>query len=154
LTEEVTNELDSWVKYKYRTRRACYQQDNEAESKKTVTEYITLSVKRADLVFAMYRDKQTPAPYSLYADLADSFAKTLDRMGNGKRDDNNGRYRQITLHSFRRFVKTTISYLFKKIEPYLTFLNIYQLERQGARYSIQDRRIRISKSNFYRTRQD
>ena len=80
MTEEVTNELDSWVKYKYRTRRACYQQDNEAESKKTVTEYITLSVKRADLVFAMYRDKQTPAPYSLYTDLTGSFAKTLDRM--------------------------------------------------------------------------
>ena len=68
--------------------------------------------------------------------------------------------RQITLHSFRRFVKTTISDLgyadyseyfighsgstywrkkdsekaeiFRKIEPYLTFLNVHQLERQGA----------------------
>ena len=68
--------------------------------------------------------------------------------------------RQITLHSFRRFVKTTISdlgyadyseyfighsgstywrkkdsekaELFRKIEPYLTFLNVHQLERQGA----------------------
>jgi hypothetical protein len=70
------------------------------------------------------------------------------------------RRRQITLHSFRRFVKGTISdlgygdyserfidhsgstywrkkesekaELFKKIEPYLTFINIHQLERQGA----------------------
>ena len=70
------------------------------------------------------------------------------------------RRRQITLHSFRRFVKTTISDLgyadyseyfighsgstywhkkdsekaeiFRKIEPYLTFLNVHQLERQGA----------------------
>ena len=68
--------------------------------------------------------------------------------------------RQITLHSFRRFVKSTISDLgfqdysewfighsgstywrkkdiekaeiFKKIEPYLTFLNMQQLNRQGA----------------------
>ncbi|MFZ0325660.1 MAG: hypothetical protein WBP64_09995 [Nitrososphaeraceae archaeon] len=67
---------------------------------------------------------------------------------------------QITLHSFRRFVKTTISDLgyadfseyfighsgstywrqkdlekaeiFRTIEPYLTFLNVHQLERQGA----------------------
>ena len=67
---------------------------------------------------------------------------------------------QITLHSFRRFVKTTISDLgyadyseyfighsgstswrkkdsekaeiFRKIEPYLTFLNVHQLERQDA----------------------
>ncbi len=81
-------------------------------------------------------------------------------MGKGEREDNNERRRQITLHSFRRFVKTTISDLgygdyseyfighsgstyyrkkesekaeiFKKIEPYLTFLNVYQLERQGA----------------------
>lgn len=67
--------------------------------------------------------------------------------------------RRITLHSFRRFVETTISDLgyagfsewfighsgsiywtkkdsekteiFRKVEPYLTFLNIPQLERQS-----------------------
>ena len=92
--------------------------------------------------------------------MSSSFAKTLDRMGKGEREDNSERRRQITLHSFRRFVKSTISDLgysdysewfighsgstyyrkkesekieiFRKIEPYLTFLNIYQLERQGA----------------------
>ena len=82
-------------------------------------------------------------------------------MNRGDRGDgSNGRRRQITIHSFRRFVNTTISdlgygdysewfighsgstywrkkesekvELFKKIEPYLTFLNIHQLERQGA----------------------
>ena len=81
-------------------------------------------------------------------------------MGKGAREDGNERRRQITLHSFRRFVKTTISDLgyadyseyfighsgstywrkkdsekseiFRKIEPYLTFLNVHQLERQGA----------------------
>ena len=78
----------------------------------------------------------------------------------GEREDGNENRRKITLHSFRRFVKTTISDLgysdysewfighsgstywrkkdnekaeiFKKIEPYLTFLNIQQLNRQGA----------------------
>ena len=93
-------------------------------------------------------------------DIAISFAKTLDRIGKGVREDSNKRRRLITLHSFRRFVKTTISdlgyadfseyfighsgsvywqkkdsekaELFRKIEPYLTFLNIHQLERQGA----------------------
>src|ERR1041385_1679407 len=86
--------------------------------------------------------------------------KALDHMGKGSREDGNERRRQITLHSFRRFVKTTISDLgyfdfseyfighagstywrkkdsekaeiFRKVEPYLTFLNIHQLERQGA----------------------
>jgi hypothetical protein len=81
-------------------------------------------------------------------------------MNKGAREDGNERRRQITLHSFRRFVKSTISdlgygdysewfighsgstywrkkdskkpELFSKIEPYLTFLNIHQLERQGA----------------------
>jgi hypothetical protein len=81
-------------------------------------------------------------------------------MGKGAREDGNERRRQITLHSFRRFVKTTISDLgyadyseyfighsgstywrkkdsekagiFRKIEPYLTLLNVHQLERQGA----------------------
>ena len=76
------------------------------------------------------------------------------------RNENSSIRRKITLHSFRRFVKTTISDLgysdysewfighagskywrkkdnkkaeiFNKIEPYLTFLNIQQLNRQGA----------------------
>ena len=89
-----------------------------------------------------------------------AFGKMLDRMNKGNREDGNERRRQITLHSFRRFVKSTISdlgygdysewfighsgstywrkkesdkaELFRKIEPYLTFLNIHQLERQGA----------------------
>jgi len=93
----------------------------------------------------------TPKLKSLYDDLSNSFAHTLDRSGKGDREDGNQRRRQIT-HSFRRFVKTTISDLgyadfsewfighsgstywtkkdsekaemFRKIEPYLT--------RQGA----------------------
>ena len=101
-----------------------------------------------------------PNPDGIYDDIAKSFAKTLDRMGKGQREDGNEGRRQITLHSFRRFVKTTISDLgyadfsewfighagssywtkkdsekaeiFCKVEPYLTFLNVHQLERQGA----------------------
>ena len=158
LTEEITQQLKSWLDYKYRTRRVCHQ---DKQNGKMVTEYRTPNRKDIDLVFAVYQDKKTPNPGSLYDDLRDSFGKTLDRMNKGDREDgSNGRRRQITLHSFRRFVKTTISdlgysdysewfighpgstywrkkesekaELFKKIEPYLTFLNIHQLERQGA----------------------
>ena len=78
----------------------------------------------------------------------------------GTKEDENEIRREITLHSFRCFVKTTISDLgysdysewfighsdstywrkkdnekaeiFQKIEPYLTFLNVQQLKRQGA----------------------
>ena len=104
--------------------------------------------------------KKNPNPNNLYVDLGTSFAKTLDRMGKGTREDGNNKRRKITLHSFRRYVKSTISDLgyqdfseyfighsgstywtkkesekaeiFQKIEPYLTFLNVHQLERQGA----------------------
>jgi len=161
LTEETANLLKSWLKYKHRTRRVCHQNiDNENESKKTITEYRTPFIKNTDLVLSVYQNKQAPDTHSLYSDLSRSFGKTLDRMGKGEKEDNNERRRQITLHSFRRFVKTTISNLgyadyseyfighsgstywrkkesekadiFRKIEPYLTFLNIHQLERQGA----------------------
>ena len=78
-------------------------------------------------------------------------------MGKGAREDGNERRRKNTLHSFRRFVKTTISDLgYQDFSEYfighsgsmywtkkesekaeifrknLTFLNVHQLERQGA----------------------
>jgi hypothetical protein len=110
LTAETANQLKSWLKYKYRTRRVCHQnKDKENDNKKIITEYRTPAIKNSDLVFAVYQNKQTPDTRSLYADLSRSFGKTLDRIGKGEREDNNERRRQITLHSFRRFVKTTIS---------------------------------------------
>jgi integrase len=162
LTEEIKQQLNSWLNYKYRTRRVCHSVEDQKENGlgKTTTEYRTPEKKESDLVFAVYQNTKTPAPISMYIDLAKSFAKTLDRMNKGTREDGNERRRQITLHSFRRFVKSTISdlgygdysewfighsgstywrkkdsekaELFRKIEPYLTFLNIHQLERQGA----------------------
>ena len=88
------------------------------------------------------------------------FASTLDRIGMGSREESNDHSRKITFHSFRGFVKSTISDLgysdysewfighsgstywrmkdnekgeiFKKIKPYLTFLDTQKLERRGA----------------------
>jgi integrase len=158
LTDEVAQQLRSWLDYKYRTRRVCYK--DEREGGKTITEYRTPNKNDIDLIFAVHQHKINPYPNSLYTNLIRSFEKTLDRMGKGAKEDGNPNRRQITLHSFRRFVKTTISdlgyadyseyfighsvstywrkkesekaELFRKIEPYLTFLNIHQLERQGA----------------------
>jgi integrase len=155
LTQELDNQLSSWLSYRYRKRRICY-----SENGKTVTQYRTPSMKDSDLVFSAHRLSGNPNPVSLYVEFRTSFAKTLDRMGKGAREDGNERRREITLHSFRRFVKTAISDLgyqdfseyfighsgstywtkkesekaeiFRKIEPYLTFLNVHQLERQGA----------------------
>jgi integrase-like protein len=156
LTEEVTQQLKSWLDYKYRTRRISHR---DKETGKTTTECRTPSKNDDDFIFAVYQ-KGIPNPQYIYHDLGGSFAKTLDRLGKGTWEDSNQRRRKITLHSFRRYTKTTISDLgyaefsewcighsgstywtkkdsekaeiFRKIEPYLTFLNIPQLERQGA----------------------
>jgi integrase len=158
LTEEITQQLTFWLNYKYRTRRVCY---NDKQTGNTITEIRTPEKKDTDLIFAVYQSREAPNPKNLYFEFAKFFAKTLDSMGKGDREDgSNYRRREITLHSFSRFVKTTISdlgysdysewfighsgstywrkkesekaELFRKIEPYLTFLNIHQLERQGA----------------------
>jgi integrase/recombinase XerD len=155
LTSELGNQLSSWLDYKYRTRRICHS-DNSDD--KTITEYRTPKKNGTDLIFAVHQ--LIPNPNYLYMNLRGLFANTLDRTGKGTREDGNEKRREITLHSFRRFVKTTISDLgyqdfseyfighsgstywtkkepekaeiFRKIEPYLTFLNVHQLERQGA----------------------
>jgi Phage integrase family len=155
LTPEVSQQLKTWLDYKYRTRRVCCQ---DKQNEKTITEYRTPGKKGTDLVFAIYQD--TPNLNSLYDELQESFANTLDRSGKGNMEDASLRRRKITFHSFRRFVKTTISDLgysdysewfighagstywtrkdsekaeiFRKVQPYLTFLNIPELERQGA----------------------
>lgn len=155
LTSELVNQLSSWLNYKYRIRRICRTSNNDD---RTVTEYRTPRKDGTDLIFAVHQ--LNPNPNYLYMNLRGLFAKTLDRMGKGAREDGNEKRREITLHSFRRYVKTTISDLgyqdfseyfighsgstywtkkesekaeiFRKIEPYLTFLNVHQLERQGA----------------------
>ena len=169
LTKEVVEQLKIFIEYNYRKRRICYIDNSRSiekiKKKKTITEYRIPEKNLNDLIFSIYKiDKSKPE--SLYHNLVASFAKSLDRIGMGLREEgernggNERNRRKITLHSFRRFVKSTISDLgfqdysewfighsgstywrkkdnekaeiFKKIEPYLTFLNIQQLNRQGA----------------------
>ena len=156
LTREVVEQLKIWLDFKYRKRRICHI---DKETGKSISEYRTPEKKQNELIFSINRT-DNPKPEILYNNLAAIFAKTLDRIGMGNKEDENEIRRKITLHSFRRYVKTTISDLgyadysewfighsgstywrkkdnekaeiFKKIEPYLTFLNIQQLNRQGA----------------------
>jgi hypothetical protein len=63
-----------------------------------------------DLVFSIYSVKGVPNPNILYIKLLSEFQKLLARVGMDERKEE-GIYkrRKITLHSFRRFVKTVIS---------------------------------------------
>ena len=164
LTEEVTKQIESWLQYKYRTRRVCHY---DKTKQKTICEMRTPSKNDNDLIFAVHQTK--PDPKIIYVHLLTDFDNTLDRIGMGVREEyvtnpksihrNMGR-RRITLHSFRRFVKSTISDLgysdfseyfighsgstyytktdkqivdmFKKIESHMTFLDYPSLERKGA----------------------
>jgi hypothetical protein len=89
----------------------CYKSGNDEQNNnkekrknKTITEYRIPDRKENDLIFAVYQNMKMPNPDGIYDDIAKSFAKTLDRMGKGEREDRNENRRQITLHSFRRFV--------------------------------------------------
>jgi hypothetical protein len=95
------------LNHKYRTRRVCYKDE---QSGKTITEIRTPEKKDTDVVFAVHQNIVAPNPKNLYFGIVKHFEKTLDSMGKGSREDgSNERRREITLHSFRRFVKTTIS---------------------------------------------
>ena len=168
LTNETVEQIKKWIEYKYRERRICYK---DKETGKSVEEYRTPQKDVNDFLFSVRQNEDDDSNNTnssnrinnFYTTLVLQFEKTLDRNGMGSREEGiktRRIRRKITLHSFRRFVKTTISDLgysdysewfighsgstywrkkdnekaeiFQKIEPYLTFLNIQQLKRQGA----------------------
>jgi integrase len=45
LTEEVTSQINAWLKYQHRTRRVCYK-DKDKKNKTIITEYRTPSLKK------------------------------------------------------------------------------------------------------------
>ena len=105
LTREVVEQLKIWIDFKYRTRRIS---NKDKKTGKSMSKYRTPEMNQNELTFSI---KQTsdPKPEVLYKNLVETFEKTLDRIGMGQREDGNEIRREITLHSFRRFVKTTIS---------------------------------------------
>lgn len=161
LTQEVSKQLRNWLEYKFRTRRVSFYDKNMGKS---ISEYRTPSKIDNDLLFSMNASSGgylSVSAHSLYAELGSAFGKTLELLGRGQREESPGaRHRKITLHSYRRYVKSTISDLgyydysewfighsgstyyqksdkekveiFKKIEPYLTFLDVASLERIGS----------------------
>ena len=164
LTQETVRQLHNWLQYKYRERRISYY---DKDSRNSVSEKRTPVRGHDDLIFSVRNSKnyQRISSTSMYSEMALAFSKNLDRMGLGEREKtsnptNNRNRRKITLHSFRRFVKSTISDLghydfseyfighsgstyyrktekekieiFKRIEPYLTFHDYEELERKGA----------------------
>ena len=113
LTDELVNQLGLWLEYKYRTRRKY----NREERRNT---YFTPSKNDYNLVFASsfedtpnnheqdHKDFREQIVDYLYVTLLVSFEKTVDQLKLGY-EDISAQCRKITLHSMRRFVKSTIS---------------------------------------------
>src|SRR5215211_617268 len=124
LTRELVEHCKAWIDFKYRPRRITKvvshsnssssrdDDDNRSGShsnNKTISQWIEPELSPDDMFFSMPRGRQRSSLQSLYVHMDEDFARTLDRIGFGNRENGNKGRREITFHSFRRFVKTTIS---------------------------------------------
>lgn len=155
LTNELVEQIKSWLKFKYRTRKISLRNPNRIYTRTPVKD-------NNDLLFSSDFGDNNPTLDGLYITLLTDFDRTLDRLGGkyAEFETIKKRRRKITFHSFRRWVKSVISdlgfsdysewyighsgssyykksnkekyELFRKIEPYLTYLSFASLERQGA----------------------
>jgi integrase len=90
ISDEATHYLKQWIDWKYNNYERPRLMDQE------------------DLLFAVY--KSTNNPRSIYVKILTEFEKLLTIVGMDERKEQTmQRRRKITLHSFRRFVKTVIS---------------------------------------------
>ena len=88
ISDEATQDLKQWIDWKY----------NNDERPRTLDD--------DDLLFTVYKTKN---PLTLYVKVLTEFEKLLSIVGLDQRKGGKQRRRKITLHSFRRFVKTVIS---------------------------------------------
>src|SRR5215831_14704648 len=96
ISDEATYYLKQWIEWKYR--------DKNGNKKRSITG------KDSDLVFSVYNIKGKSHPNMLYKRIILEFQKTLATVGmDGRKEEGVYKRRKITLHSFRRFVKTVVS---------------------------------------------
>jgi integrase len=88
ISDEATQYLRQWISWKYNNEERPRIKDDD------------------DLAFTVYRTK---TPTTIYVKVITKFVKLLSVVGLDERKDGKQRRRKITLHSFRRFVKTVIS---------------------------------------------
>ncbi|MGC2682820.1 MAG: site-specific integrase [Candidatus Nitrosopolaris sp.] len=95
ISDEATHYLRQWIDWKYRDKRRKNRERTKRDS---------------DLVFSRFSRDEKNNPKMLYSRIMIEFQNLLEAVGMDKRKEE-GVYkrREITLHSFRRFVKTVIS---------------------------------------------
>jgi integrase len=88
ISDEASQYLKQWINWKYNNEERPRNREDD------------------DLVFTVYTTK---TPTALYVKVLSEFQKLLSVVGLDGRKEGKQRRRKITLHSFRRFVKTVIS---------------------------------------------
>jgi integrase len=91
ISDEATHYLKQWIDWKYRKKR-----------------YNPRTPLADDLVFGLIQADESPIYDGIYIVIIKEFQKVLSAAGLNERKEGMKR-REITLHSFRRFVKTVIS---------------------------------------------
>jgi integrase len=97
ISDEATSFLKQWLEWKYRERKASYRY------KQRIVNY---QPQETDVIFTSRR--RNPDPRNMYPKVLEEFEKILHATGFDRRKEGLLR-RTITLHSFRRHVKTVIS---------------------------------------------
>jgi integrase len=98
ISDEATRYLKQWIEWKYR--------DRHAENKNLEN----MIKSDDDLVFSMTRTSSPKNPQGLYTKVLLEFQKVLElAVLNSRKEDGVNKRRKVTFHSFRRFVKSTIS---------------------------------------------
>ena len=88
ISDEATHYLKQWIDWKYNNQERPRSPDPD------------------DLIFTLHRGIK---PKVVYVKILEEFEKLLSIVGFDERKDGVQRRRKVTLHSFRRFVKTVIS---------------------------------------------
>lgn len=156
LTTEAANQFRLWKAYKYRTRRTTVKVAEGKYRQQVVTpepdpDSLFLSMPRLGV-------REDAMPEGLYDNLAQAFGDLVDMVDGKPRKK--GERRKVSLKTFRDFVKSEIADLgysdfsewmighsgstyyqksweeilktFRKIEPYISYLDVASLEAHGA----------------------
>ena len=93
ISDEATHYLKQWIDWKYRDKGEWTKEKEEN-----------------DLIFSVYRISNEGKPYHIYGKMLTGFESLLAIIGmDDRKQEGLKTRRKITMHSFRRFVKTTIS---------------------------------------------
>jgi integrase len=115
ISDEAVIFLKQWIDWKYRKKdtnvNSKISSDESINGKDMKLQDLVQYTDSNDLIFSMYSISQVPNPNNLYTKLIIEFQKLLKAADMDERKEGTSEYKRrlITLHSFRRFVKTVIS---------------------------------------------